>query len=104
MSHQNQTEPKGIASALRKIALEEGDAAALKQANRWLSALEELHEVACGTMHTARPGGPQKLCTLVLLAAVQRYLVENPLFKAMQEAVESATDEPEQEKPGLEGV
>ncbi len=71
--------PSGIRSALRKIEEKEGAAAALATAKKWASALDEMHEVACPTMHTLRPGGPQKLCTMVLLVAVNQYIEKNPL-------------------------
>jgi hypothetical protein len=72
-------EPKGIRSALRKIEEQEGAAAALTTAKRWANALDEMHEVACPTMHTLRPGGPQKLCTAILLLAVNDYIAKSPL-------------------------
>ena len=87
MSNENQTHeeveqqnhPKGIRSALKKIEKQEGPKAALETAKRWANVLDEIHEVACPTMHTMRPGGPQKLCTFVLLLAVNDYIAQNPL-------------------------
>lgn len=76
---QVQNHPKGIRSALKKIEAQEGPKAALETAKRWANVLDEIHEVACPTMHTFRPGGPQKLCSAVLLLAVNDYIAQNPL-------------------------
>lgn len=80
MSNENQSGINpGIRSALRKIAETEGPKAALTTAYRWQAALEEIYAVACPTMHTLRPGGPQKLCAAVLLMAVSSHIKDNPL-------------------------
>lgn len=68
------TKTTGIRHHLNEVEKMDGETVAIATAQRWRKVLLEMVEPACPTMNTARPGGPQRYCVLVLLARVEEWL------------------------------